>query len=493
MRVTRLLFAILSISQCAWLLPAQTAAQDSGKYEQMEDRLNKLSNALDQTRLELTAAQAEIARLRQEIDSKKNQNSAEETASALASEVARIREDQTVMEEQIKVHEQAKIGTDSRYRVSVNGLLLFNAFSNFGTVDNIDLPSIALPNSEYASKNSTGASMRQTVFGLNAVGPHILGARSLADLSFDFFAEAASTPYDAPSGVVRMHTAHIALDWPRDSLEFGYTGPLISPLSPTSYATVAVPALAWAGNLWMWSPQIRFEQRIPATDTNNLKLEFGLWDPAYNGSFTAPSPRQATQGEASRWPAVESRFSWTAGNSERPYGHVAVGGYRGALKTSTDQTLPAWAVTADAEARFLRYFDLTGEGYRGSSLAGLGGGAYKDTLTGIDPVTGNTLTIGLNAIGGWTQLKLQPRPSFEFNAAIGQDSGYGSDFRRLVLNQTTNSLNPSARDRMIIGNMIFRPKTYILFSPEYRRIVSWQLSGSSYVANVLTLSAGYSF
>ena len=199
--------------------------------------------------------------------------------------------------------------------------------------------------------------------------------------------------------------------------------------------------------------------------------------------------------EQSKRPGLESRLSWKRGKSgaEGHDGHIGIGGYRGTLKTTEYQTLSSWAVTADAEVRFLHDCYVAGEFYRGSSLAGLGGGAYKDMLTGIDPLTGNTRTIGLNAIGGWTQFKLQTSPTFEVDATIGQDSGYGSDFRQLILSESSNPLALSARNRMIMVNTIFRPKTYLIFSPEYRRLISWQLSGSSHVANLFTLSAGYSF
>ena len=36
----------------------------------------------------------------------------------------------------------------------------------------------------------------------------------------------------------------------------------VSPLSPTSFASLAVPAFGYAGNLWGWIPQVRVEHRI---------------------------------------------------------------------------------------------------------------------------------------------------------------------------------------------------------------------------------------
>jgi hypothetical protein len=46
---------------------------------------------------------------------------------------------------------------------------------------------------------------------------------------------------------------------------------------------------------------------------------------------------------------------------------------------------------------------------------------------------------------------------------------------------------------MTFGNLVYRPKTYLILSPEYRRILSWQIAGSPAIANVFTLSMGYQF
>jgi hypothetical protein len=50
-----------------------------------------------------------------------------------------------------------------------------------------------------------------------------------------------------------------------------------------------------------------------------------------------------------------------------------------------------------------------------------------------------------------------------------------------------------ARNRMVVGNLIFRPKTYLIVSPEYRRIWTWPIYGTGSTADVFTLSMGYQF
>jgi hypothetical protein len=81
----------------------------------------------------------------------------------------------------------------------------------------------------------------------------------------------------------------------------------------------------------------------------------------------------------------------------------------------------------------------------------------------------------------------------EANAAIGQDSGFAADFHAVVLPTNTSSLQLRARNEMIVGNMIFRPKTYFILSPEYRRIMTWPINSPVRIANIFTFSVGYEF
>lgn len=502
MKSTRHWIAAFLLAQLAPVFPAQAPGQTSApvpqsdaRYRQIEERLDTLSSALDRTRGELASALDEIQRLRKELErtqSGKNlETPAENGAARLAEDVARIREDQDALQEQIKVHEQAKVETASRYHVWLNGLVLFNLYANRGTVDTPDLANVALATSAETYRNLTGASIRQTILGLNASGPHVLGARSSGDLTIDFFANQDRETPVAASGNARVRTAHFSLEWPHDRVEFGNTAPLISPLSPTSYAAVAEPSMIWAGNLSAWAPQVKFDHQIKVRGTNRLGLEIGLWNGVYGGSNLYIYQALPSAVESVKWPGVESRISWTSG-SEAPF-HLGLGGYRGALKTAYGKTVPSWAVTADMEVWLRERLSLSGEIYRGTALAGLGGGSHKDILIGTDPSTGVEKSIGLNAVGGWTQFKLKLAPAAEFNATIGGDSGYGSDFRNLTLAFTNNPVSTLARNRMIAGNLVYHPKTYLILSPEYRRIFSWQISGASNVANIFTLSAGYSF
>lgn len=481
---------------------------------QLQQRLEAITSDLVTTHQQLDQSQKEIEQLREELALIKKQLASSQsglpqpstpaneadTAKATASSIEDIKERQETVEAQVKLHEQTKIESESKYPVRVTGLILFNSFINRGIVDNIDLPEAALAANDDTTNGSGGASFRQTILGLEGFGPRIAGARTSADVNIDFFGGLAYSNSSTSAGIVRMTTASINLDWDHDSLQVGMVTPLISPLSPTSYATVAEPSMAGAGNLWTWSPQLKYTHKFQVQPERQIQLEFGLWDPPAAGYSTSLTVRTPSPGEQSKQPAYESRISYGS-SSGSSYGssledhsfHVGLSGYYSRQSYPYGTSLDAWAFTTDFRVPLFHHFEVSGEGYRGRGLGGLGGGVYKDVLYGTTPVTGVNSYRGLNAIGGWTQLKMRFAQSLEANAIIGLDDGLARDFHTLVFPTTATEIQLRARNEMVVGNLIFRPKTYLILSPEYRRIWTWPINGEANTANIFTLSAGYQF
>jgi hypothetical protein len=191
-------------------------------------------------------------------------------------------------------------------------------------------------------------------------------------------------------------------------------------------------------------------------------------------------------------PAYEGRFSYARGEGVHSL-RLGLGGYYDRQSYPGNIAADSWAATADWVLPLSSRFELSGEGYRGRSLGGLGGGVYKDVVIGTNPGTGLPAMQRLNAIGGWTQLKTRFGTMAEANVTIGQDTGFARDFHALVLPTSTSSQQLRARNEMIVGNMIFRPKTYLILSPEYRRIMTWPINSPIRIANIFTLSVGYQF
>jgi uncharacterized coiled-coil protein SlyX len=486
------------------------AADDASAAEQqrvvaIETKLNELNDALSQTEKMLEKSRAEIQALHAQLDALRAQGAGTsasvpppDTQNANTDhpqELEAMREQQDAMQAEIKQHDQSKVETFSKYPLRLSGLILFNAFSNAGVVDDTDLPTIALARFPGSSHGSSGATLKQTLLTLDATGPRIAGARSSANVSIDFFGGVSSNSYgySASAGVVRMRQSWVSLDWYKTTVQAGYTVPLISPLSPTSYATVAQPGMAGSGNLWTWSPQIQVEQRIPFSEQRRIGLEGGLIDPPASG-YTANQLDSPV--EASRHPGYEGRISYTADGTRkgvpRPFA-LGVSGYSAHQFYSSATQIHSWAVTGDWQIPILRWFALTGEAYRGRSLGGLGGGTYKDILTGPDYLTGLTRTTGVETAGGWSQLKFIPSSTFQLNAAYGLDDAFASNFEAFNFSAPTEAAISSTRNSSIVANLIYRPKTYLILSPEYRRIKTWPYTGPANTANIFTITAGYEF
>ncbi len=470
-------------------------------------KMEAISSALAVTHQQLEQSQREMEQLREELaDLKKqlaaaqpgttgtpNPDSTADTAKATAATIEGLQEQQQTIEAQVKVHDQTKLESASKYPLHVTGLVLFNAFVNRGNVDNVDLPEAALANQNNTTGNgSAGATFRQTILGLQGYGPRIGGARTSANVDLDFFGGLAYSSYATAAGTVRMRTASINFDWTYNSIQAGFVIPLISPISPTSYAMIAEPALAGAGNLWTWAPQLRYSHQIPLQSGRRMQIELGLWDPPTAGYSTNTLFRIPSPGESSKQPGYESRISYGNFAEEHPF-QVGISGYYSRQSYPNNQSVDSWAAATDWRVPFGNRFEVSGEGYRGRALGGLGGGVYKDALFGVYSSTGQNAYRGLNAIGGWTQVKARFSRAVEANASIGLDNGFAGDFHEFTFPPTVTATQLRARNEMAFANVVFRPKTYIILSPEYRRIWTWPIYGTVSTADIFTLSAGYQF
>ncbi|MGH9595473.1 MAG: hypothetical protein ACRD3K_01630, partial [Edaphobacter sp.] len=138
-------------------------------------------------------------------------SSSNNTPETTAAEIQDLHERQAIQESQIATHEQTKVESESKYPVKVTGLLLLNGFVNTRAVDMPSTPTLAV-----RGPGSTGASVRQTVLGINADGPHLFGGHSYADLRVDFDGTPANGGatglytgyYSGGATLLRLRTAH---------------------------------------------------------------------------------------------------------------------------------------------------------------------------------------------------------------------------------------------------------------------------------------------
>jgi hypothetical protein len=407
--------------------------------------------------------------------------------------IAKLEEDQQIAEGKINDQYQTKIESGSKYRLRLSGIVLLNLFENRGTVENLDIPELALSQQSQApnaSAGSFGGTLRQSQIKVQAFGPDIAGARTSADVSLDFAGGFPSTPNGSWMGLVRMRTATVRLDWTNTSIVAGQDRLFFAPLAPTSLATLASPALSYAGNLWGWTPQVRVEHRIVLSDASSLSFQGGILD-----SLTGDVPpdqfeRYPSWGEQSGQPAFAARTSW----SHRMFGQVftvGASGYYGRQDWGFSRKVDGWVGTADLTLPLGKRVEFTGEFYRGRAVGGLAGGIGQSVLLNgpfIDPAT---TFRGLDSMGGWAQLKFKVKSNFEMNGAFGTDNPYTGELRRY--NAFSIYPGPFTRNLSPLVNFIYQIRSDILFSTEYRYLRSTVLDGGSNSANHIDLSIGYIF
>jgi len=429
----------------------------------------------------------------------KNEEQAPNGAQKETGHAASLEEEYQLLSGKVDDQYQTKVESASKYRVRLSGIVLMNLASTQGTVDSIDLPTLAYPHQPGDSGGSFGATLRQSQIGFEAFGPTVAGAKTRADLQLDLAGGFPSVPNGINSGLLRLRTATMRMDWANTSVVVGQDSIFFSPNSPTSFASLAVPAFSSAGNLWGWIPQIRVEHRVSIGDQSNLLFQGGILDPV-TGELPASIPgteagggyyRQAGPGEASRQPAYATRIAWTRNLFGQPL-RLGVGAFYSRQDYGFSRNVDGWAAMTDIDLPLSSRFSLSGKLYRGKALGGLYGGIGRSVLFSGDPTLPTTQLQGLNSVGGWAQLKYRPANKWEFNGAFGMDNPYAADLEYFPYSQSYGDPELS-RNKGSFGNVIYRPRSDLLFSAEYRHITTYTINNGSSSAGQLNLMMGVLF
>ncbi len=100
---------------------------------------------------------------------------------------------------------------------------------------------------------------------------------------------------------------------------------------------------------------------------------------------------------------------------------------------------------------------------------------------------------GLDTLGGWTQLKLKPTEGpFEFNAAFGQENPFAREVNGFSGGQISY-FDTVVRNQSAFANVIYRPRSNLIFSIEYRHLRTFSLDHSSEIANHISTAMGIVF
>ena len=467
--------------------------------------VQQLRSELASTRSDLQQCRQAIAELREQLRAIQQQlgTPVQEKATAPAAQFptladinqqpaqAEAQSDQDLTAAKVAEFEQTKVESASRYKVRLSGMVLMNTYTNFGNVDITDLPNLAFRRGTGSTGGNAGATLRQTAVGLQVTGPIIAGARTSADLDFDFYGGIPRANYGVTMGVVRMRTARARFDWRNWSIIAGQDTPFFSPQSPTSFASLAEPALSWSGNLWVWQPQIRAERRWSVSERSNLTWSFGILNTVTEEFPDATFNRRPDPAESSRVPGIGTHLGWS-GNVLAQGASFGFGGYYGRQSWGFGKDIDSWLVSGDFNLPIARTLALSGEIYRGQALGGLGGGIWSSALFDGDPDLAATHILPLNDVGGWAQLKFKPLAKLEFNAVAGAANPLSRDLE-FFPKPRNYAFTPLARNQTLLFNSIYYVRSNLLFALEYRHLRTYTLSGTKNSADHINFSIGVSF
>jgi len=513
-------FVFLNPSGRAQDKPAP-GSDPSATVQELQEQVRQLKTLVDQMRAENAESRAEMHQLRQDLQDtralleKPANTSGDQVAAqksivptenpampsttetspsvpqSIDNRVQKLEEATSLLGSKIDEQYQTKVESASKYRARLHGIVLMNAFRNVGGSDNLDLPTYAEPVFPGWPAATAGATLRQSQVGLEVFGPTVFGAKSSADIQMDFSGGFPATGNGVNFGIVRLQTASMRLDWEHTSLVAGQDQLFISPLSPTSFASLALPAFSFGGNLWGWTPQVRVEHRFTVGDQQIITMQAGVldnldWETPYN-----PYYRIAQAGEYTGQPAFGFRTAWSRTVNDKTMS-FGVAGYYGRQIWRWDHTNDAWAGMADWQVPIVHRLSWSGEFYRGRAIGSLGGAIGTSILYGGDPTDPLTPIRGLDTAGGWTQLKLQITPKVELNGAVSIDNAFAGDARGFATDQ--NNFGPIlGRNEGALANLVFRPRSDLLMAAEMRRLRTFPVYSSSSTLNQVNLSFGILF
>ena len=237
----------------------------------------------------------EVHALRQEVvASRPATQPAPETA--VTAQTPPLDERVDVAERRIEEQAQTKVEAAHKLPITLTGMLLFDAFSNsesYGTQNYFNVPT---------GPSSSGGTLRQSSIGLQFQGGSLPGGGTVGgNLIMDFFNPAGY-------GFLRIRTGDLSFDWQNRSFSVGQYSPLISPYQPSSFAEVGIPPLAGAGNLWLWLPQVRYEERFHFSKASGITGQIAFLETqetyGYSSSEYTDSPepnRPAIEGRVAFW------------------------------------------------------------------------------------------------------------------------------------------------------------------------------------------------
>jgi hypothetical protein len=454
MRARILLFIPLLV------LPLHAQEANSSETTMLQKVIDRL-DALERQNRELAV---EVRSLREELRSARAAPTRPGGTQADADSQPPLDERVAVDEQRIAEQAQTKVEASQKLPLKLTGMLLFNAFSASKVPIGAAASGLA-----YQSTNS-GASLRQTQLGFQFQGPHLPGDGQVHGfVSMDFF----NGPSYLGSDWLRIRRGVVSFDWQNRSVSFGQDKPLIAPRQPNSLAEVGVPPLAGAGNLWLWLPQARYEERHNLGVSSGFTAQAAVMQTAEE--YTATPKEYADSLEQVR-PAVEGRLAfWHKFDDVRrfeiaPSFHLSTSHVAGSSVASHIASLD-WLIVPWSK------LEISGTAFHGQNVSNLGALDQGFTFVEDDKVR------AVHSSGGWAQISMPIASRLTWNLFSGLESDRGRDL-------------PSggiARNLAYASNLMYRIGPNVLLGLEGLQTRTRLVSGPEQVQNRYDLAVAYLF
>lgn len=446
-----------------FLWPVILIGQTKSEFQQILERLDRLETENRGLVAEVRALREDLAASRAKAPAPSPSSVPEEPDESAIP----IEERLSTAEHRIEEQAQTKVESSQRLPVTLTGMVLFNAFMNGKNSADQQYPAVAALD---RGAMSAGGSMRQSVLGLRFQGPEVFGGGKVSgSIYMDLFGGTSSSL----NHLLRLRVASVQVDWKSRSILFGQEKPIVAPREPNSLAQLGVSPLTGAGNLWLWGPQIKFEQRFEFSDHTGVNAQLGVYQ---TSEPTSNTPADYLSTIARARPALEGRFEFSHHFAEGRKIEIAPGFH--VSKTHVlGQSIPSDLFTLDWSIQPIQKVEFTGAFFDGSNAAGIGGLRQGFTILAYNRA------VGVETAGGWAQLSLIASKRLSFNAYGGQESNRAKD---LLAGGIT-------RNQSFAANLIYHIGQNILAGLEASQVRTTYLGSGTRLNNHYDLGLAYLF
>jgi hypothetical protein len=443
---------LLSLAAIVW--PLTLTAQTSPDLARILERLDRLEQ-------ENRALAAEVQSLRAELTASRQTPGAPavtvaETPAASPTPDERL----DIQQSRIQEMAQTKVESSQKFPIRLTGMALFNAFINSKQSGGVDYPIVAAA----TGPGHDSATVRQSIIGLEFNGPTaIWGGKVQGSVFTDFFA-------GANNSAVRIRTASIEIDWKTRTIAAGLEKPIFNPREPSSLAQVGVSPLTGAGNLWLWLPQVRFEQELRFTSNTGLRAQIGAVQTREIGPYEGTVTPEAAR------PAAEGRFNFHHNFDDNRRFEFATG-FHTSTTHAAGHSIPSNLYSFDWFFNPVTRIEFTGTFYSGQNVAHLGSGTRQGYAIY------RNYAFAIPSTGGWGQITIHTLPRLDFHFFTGQVDDNNHDL----------SAGAIAKNLLFGGNAYFHIAPNVVVGLETTQLRTMYLGQGVRINNHYDLALGYMF